>query len=502
MPDRLPPARLPRALLPPARLSPARLSPARLSQLPAGVARPTYDRTTLPVGVAHLGVGAFHRCHQAEYLDDLLQAGAAAAGMVGINLYPPALTAQLGPQGGLYSRTLTDDADHETRVIGAILRVIDAPAQITAALAALADPQVTTVTLTVTEKGYCHIPATGALDHSHPGVIADLAGGAMPQTIPGLLARALAARAAAGAGPGAGSVNLISCDNIPANGAILARVVRAMALPALQGWIDDNVAFPATMVDRIVPATTPAARDALALALGCRDEGAVFGEPFRQWVITDDFRAPRPAWEQAGAQIATDVEPYEHIKMRLLNAAQTMTALLGALAGHQFTHQAIRDPAIRGAVTRALRSETIPHLPSVPGMEPAAYLARSLSRIENRAIHHECRQIATDTSQKIRQRLLEPIRARRAAGLAHDGLTGGVAAWIAWLACSGPAFAARWPVSDPVAGRVAGVLARRGRDLRGIAADVLGFADVFGDDLARDDGFAARVAVRAERLIG
>jgi len=476
-----------------------RLDARTLAALPAAIRRPAYDRAALGIATGHLGVGAFHRCHQAEYMDELLASGLSRTGLFGVNLRPPALGPLLGRQDGLYTRTLRDGAGEETRVVGSVLRVADGAA---AAVGLIADPAITTVTLTVTEKAYCHVPATGELDEARPEVAADLAAppGEPPASLPGVLVAGLRRRAAAGAGP----LNLISCDNIEGNGGVLSRVVRGFAgraAPGLAGWIADNVAFPATMVDRIVPASAPADLDALAARLGLRDEAAVFGEPFRQWVIEDAFRAPRPRWEAAGAQVVGDVAPFVLIKMRVLNAAQTMLALTGALSGHAFTHQAAADPALAGPVVRALAEETLPHLPPAAGMSPGAYLASSLARIANTGIAHRCHQIATDTSQKIRQRLLDPIRACRAAGRPHPGLTRGVAAWVAYLACSEGAFGARWPVSDPVMPRLAPCLAQAGGDIGAVARATLGMADVFGADLSADGGFAAAVAAAARELL-
>lgn len=460
--------------------------------------RPRYDRRATRLTLAHIGVGAFHRCHQADYLEDLLDGGQDDQALIGINLRPPHLGRLLGAQGCSYTRTLIDGDRRDMRLIGCIRQVIDAADRPGAALAVLQDRRVTTVTLTVTEKGYCHRPATGALDDSHPGVLADIAGGA--GTVPGFLVRALAARAAAGGGP----VNLVSCDNIPDNGRVLSAVTQAMArhiAPDLCGWIAENVAFPSTMVDRIAPAASPASLRAVAAAIGQSDPAAVQGEMFRQWVIEDAFRAARPRWEAAGVEIAPSVTGHEHVKMRVLNAAQTLVALLGCLAGHRFSHQAVHDPAIAAFVARTLTAETLPHLPQVAGMEGAAYLARSLARIGNTGIDHLNRQIATDTSQKIRQRLLDPIRAARTAERDAPGLTCGVAAWIAWLARSAPAFGARWTVSDPVMPRVAAILAANGTNLDAIAGAVIDLEDVFGADLSRDAGFRSRVAAHLHRLM-
>jgi fructuronate reductase len=361
--------------------------------------------------------------------------------------------------------------------------------------------------MTITEKGYCHIPSTGAVDAAHIGLAADVAAmtahvrrrqAIAPRTAPGLLLMALHRRRdAALSSRRPRPINLVSCDNIPSNGAILSAVMAEVAAevdPSLALWIADNAAFPSTMVDRIVPATTSADLDEAAKTLGLSDLAAVGGEPFRQWVIEDSFTARRPRWEAAGAEFVADVQPHEYVKMRVLNAAQTILALTGALAGHTYTFEAVADPILRDFAFRTLREETLPHLPRVAGMDARHYLDQSFARIANTAIRHRCHQVATDTSQKIRQRLLDPLRGNRSTGRVSPGLERAVAAWIAWLARSAPPFGARWPMDDPAAPRLSRVLGRRGRDVSGIVKDVLAHKDIFGPDLGQDDDLSGRVA--------
>lgn len=451
-----------------------RLSQAALLQLPALTRQPAYDRSRLDIGMAHLGVGAFHRCHQAEFTDDMLERRFGPWGVVGINLRPPRLSESLAPQDGLYTRTLRQGDEAELRVIGCIKRVIDAEADTEAAIAALADPGISVVTLTITEKGYCHIPSTGELDRSHPDIVADLKGGAPLRSAPGLIAAALARRAT--------PVTLISCDNIPGNGRILETVVRAFA-PHLGDWIDANVRFPSTMVDRIVPATMPQDLDFAGSTIGYSDGAAVVGEPFRQWVIEDNFAGPRPPWDLAGAQFVPDVHGHELIKMRLLNAAQSAFAYFGALCGLEYTWQSARDPVLAGLVRRMLVDESASTVPDVAGMEAGGYIEQVFERVANPAIRHTNHQVATDGSQKIVQRLLNPIRDRIRAGQSFDGLALAVAAWLAYLLAASPAFGARWKASDPWAARIAEVGEASPHDLEAIVAEVVGLSPIFGNDL-------------------
>jgi len=478
-----------------------RLAPETLPRLPAAVRRPAYARERLEIGHVHIGVGAFHRCHQLDFVDDMLEARFGPWGVLGINLRRPWIAPALKRQDWLYTRTLRDGTRAETRAIGALRGVIegDDAAAADAAAQALAAPAVQVVTLTITEKGYGLTPASGALDETNPDVAADLAGASPPRGALGLLALGLERRARGGAGP----LTLISCDNIPANGRRLRAALLALIAatrPALIGWIEANVAFPNTMVDRIVPAPQAADIDALAATLGLRDEAAVFGEPFRQWVIEDRFAAARPPWDLAGVEFVADAEPYERIKMRVLNAAQSTLSHWGALVGHEYSWQAATDGALSDLTERMLARETLPTLPEVEGMGQQTYLAASLARIRNPAIRHRCHQIGTDGSQKIAQRLLAPLRARRARGEPAHDLECAVAGWIAYVAAGARRYGARWAPDDPLAGLVI-ARAESAAGFTELARATLAIADIFGDDLA-EAGLAAGVAVHLEGLLG
>jgi fructuronate reductase len=472
-----------------------RLSSQTLESVAPGLRRPSYDRASLKVGMAHIGVGAFHRCHQAEYADDMLEARFGPWGIVGVNLRAPRLATLLAPQDGLYTRTLRQGSKAETRVIGAIRRVIDVEdaSSAEAAVTALASPDIKVVTMTLTEKGYCHTPATGALDKSNPHLQADFEGTIPPQTALGLLALALERRSAAGRA----GVTLISCDNVPSNGALLRAVLTAFVAvraPALADWIEDHVAFPSTMVDRIVPATTPEDIERVARNFGVSDEAAVVGEPFRQWVIEDSFLGQRPPWDLAGAEFVADVRPYELIKMRILNAAQSTLSHLGALSGLDYSFQAAADPVLAAFTRRMLQSETANGLADARGMKVAAYIETAMSRIENTAILHRCHQIGTDGSQKIVQRLVNPLRERLATGAPPGFLALGVASWIAYcLAGSGP-FGRRWRADDPYAETLIAIGDRVGTDYPALAKAALGVEAIFGADLATPEVVAAIAA--------
>jgi fructuronate reductase len=474
---------------------PETLSPSLLDRLPKAVRRPGYDRDALAVGMVHIGVGAFHRCHQAEYTDDLLGERFDRWGVVGINIRSPLLADTLGGQGGLYTRLLRQDGKVDARVIGCMLSVVDSQASPQPALDVLASPEIDVITLTVTEKGYCHRPASGDLDIDLPDVVHDLANPDAPRSLPGLLVRALELRRLSHGRP----VTIISCDNIPANGAILGNVVRSLAERRggeLLRWIEANVAFPSTMVDRIVPATSVTDIEAVERDYGYRDNAVIVGEAFRQWVIENRFAGRVPPWDLAGATFVDDVTPFEHMKMRILNAAQSTLAYLGVLAGHEHTSDDMADPLLAGFVRRMLLEESVPTLQPVPGVSAEAYVEQSLARLRNTAIRHRNHQIATDGSQKIVQRILNPIRERLQSGQGIALLSVPVAAWMTYLICASARFGKKWVVADPYGDRVAAIAERVGRDAAALAAEILAIDTIFDRELKASAVF--REAIIAE----
>ena len=480
--------------------APEGLGPALLGRLPQAVRKPAYDRAALKPGIAHIGVGAFHRCHQAEYTDDLLANNFERWGLVGINIRPPLLARTLGRQDCLYTRLIRQNDEVEARVIGSIVRVVDSQDSAAPALEVLASPDIEMVTMTVTEKGYCHIPSTGALDLDHPDVAHDLANPQAPRSVPGILTRALELRMASHGGP----VTLLSCDNIPTNGTILGNVVRTFAERRgnrLADWIEANVAFPSAMVDRIAPATTEGDIDTVEQRFGYRDNAVVVGERFRQWVIEDRFAGRVPRWDLVGATFVDDVTPFEHLKMRVLNGAQTTLCYLGVLGGFEHTFEAIADPLLATFVRRMLIEETLPTLMPVPGISPTAYVEQSLSRLTNTAIHHRNHQIATDGSQKIVQRLLNPIRDRLAKGDGIALLSVPVAGWMAYLIKASRRFGRAWLVSDPFAERIAAIADRIGSNSRSLADAILAIDAIFDPALAANATFRTHVVAGLDGLL-
>jgi fructuronate reductase len=358
-----------------------------------------------------------------------------------------------------------------------------------ALVAAMADADVHIVTLTVTEKGYRLDPASGELLVEDPDVAADIADIERPRTAPGFIVAALRARRAAGLGP----FTVISCDNLPHNGRRIRAGVLAMARAvdsSLAEWIVAEGAFPQTMIDRIVPATTAEDVVRLTARLGVEDQGMVKAEPFTQWVIEDRFAGERPDFAALGVQLTDAVEPWEDAKLRLLNGAHSAVAYLGALSGHEHVHEAVAVPAFR-AYVEALWDEAQTTLNPPPGLDVAAYRAELMARFSNSALMHRTRQIAMDGSQKLPQRLLAGASERLAADQGIEAMALGVAAWMRWqegVTEQGETVV----VDDPLASRTAELIEASETDEAQVRA-LLGLSAVFPASLAEEPRFVEAV---------
>lgn len=477
---------------------PACLCDATLARLPPGVARPRYDRAAVVTGIVHLGAGAFHRAHQAVYTEAVLADGDSRWGILGASLRSPDLRDALMPQDGLYTVAVREGDREHLQVVGGIGRVLLAPEDPGRLLAAMAAPEVAIVSLTVTEKGYCHNPATGELDEANPDVLHDLAHPASPRGALGFIVEAARRRRAAGLPP----FTLLSCDNLPGNGATLHRVATRFAAlrdPDLGRYLADALRCPSTMVDRIVPATTEADRAAVGAALGLRDAWPVVTEPFRQWVIEDAFAGSRPAWDIAGARFVSDVAPYELMKLRLLNGSHSTLAYLGCLAGHDTVADTMAAPGFATLVRGLMDEEVTPDLPVLAGFDLDAYKASLIARFRNTALHHRTAQIAMDGSQKLPQRLLKSIRARLARGAPFDRLALGVAAWMRYATGrneQGAPIDLRDPMADTLRRCTAGLT-----QARPLLDACLGLTAIFGTDLPRHPGFRAPVETALAHLL-
>lgn len=403
-------------------------------------------------------------------------------GIIAVSLNSPTARDQMQPQGGAYT-SVTLGAEGQTRVIGAVTQVLVAPEDPGAVLDVMANPAIRIVSLTITEKGYCHNPASGQLRLDHPGIRHDLTHPAAPRTAIGFIVAALARRRAAGHKP----FTVLSCDNLPANGRLARGVVLSFSQAMdqdLAAWIADNVFFPATMVDRITPATTQADVARLAASQGYEDPACVLHEAFRQWVIEDHFVDGRPPWDAAGAQMVNTVEAHELMKLRCLNGTHSTLAYLGYLAGYDTIADTVAEPDFARLCDIMWRDEITPTVPRPEGEDLPAYCATLMRRYRDPAIRHRTWQIAMDGSQKLPQRLLGTIADNLAKGRVPLGLCLAVAAWMRYVG-GVDEHGAPIDVRDPMAER-----------LRAAAtvSELLAIPEIFPADLAQHTGFRDAVS--------
>ncbi|MDW5325450.1 mannitol dehydrogenase family protein [Plantactinospora sp. KLBMP9567] len=468
----------------------SRLGLGVLRRLPAS-SRPLVRPGAVPAGIVHLGLGAFHRAHQAVYTEEAVAAAGGDWGIVGVAPRSTDMVSTLAAQDCLFSVTSSSGAGNQTRVVGALAGVRHAASDPAAIVALLADPAIRVVTLTVTEKAYQLDPATGRL-RPDEAVLADLTTDRPPQTVPGLLVQGLLARAVAQAGP----IALVSCDNLPSNGerlhSLVGQALQVVGDAAggrserIADWLRENVSFPGTMVDRIVPASTPQTLADAHVALGVSDLAAVAAEPYRQWVIEDRFPGGRPAWERAGAVLTDDAGPWERLKLRALNGVHSATAYLGALAGRETIAEALEIPHLAGVLRRLIAEDVARSFTPPDGVSVVDYGEEVLERFANPVIRHRTIQIAMDGSQKLPQRVLHTIADLRAAGARPRWATLVVAAWMRFAqghADDGTSL----PLDDPLADRIRAALAAGRRSPAGTVEALFGLTEVFPTELAADD---------------
>ncbi len=401
--------------------------------LTAKATLPTYDRSKLVSRIVHLGFGAFHRAHQAVYADILAAEHGSDWGYTEVNLIGgEQQIADLNHQDNLYTVAEMSADAWTARVVGVVNEALHAQVDgLETVLAKMCEPQVAIVSLTITEKGYCHSPASGQLMLDHPLIAADIQNPHQPKSAPGVVVEALARRKAAGLP----AFSVMSCDNMPENGHVMRNVVCAYARAVdagLADWIESHVTFPSTMVDRIVPAVTPDTLDKIEQLTGVRDPAGVACEPFRQWVIEDNFVAGRPAWEKAGAELVSDVIPFEEMKLRMLNGSHSFLAYLGYLAGYEHINDCMGDENYRRAAHDLMLKEQAPTL-KVQNVDLARYADLLIARYTNPALRHRTWQIAMDGSQKLPQRMLDSVRWHLADNSSFKLLTLGVAGWMRYV---------------------------------------------------------------------
>jgi mannitol 2-dehydrogenase len=383
------------------------------------VSVPRYDRAEVSSGIVHFGVGGFHRAHQAMYLDSLMNDGEALDwGITGVGLLPGdrRMHEVLHAQDCLYTLVVKDaDGTMHPRVIGSIIDYLFAPDDPEGVLGLLADPATRIVSMTITEGGYLVNQATGEFDARDPSIQADLQDGAVPTTAFGYLTEALSRRRAAGVEP----FTVMSCDNIAGNGEVAHKMLGAFARlkdTDLAAWLEANVSFPNSMVDRITPVTQDHDRSLLAEQFGVEDGWPVVCEPFTQWALEDRFPTGRPPYERAGAQLVPDVTPYEMMKLRLLNASHQAMCYLGYLAGYRYAHEVCGDPLFTGFLRGYMDDEATPTLEPVAGVDLEEYKQQLIERFANPEIKDTLARLCAESSDRIPKWLVPVVRDQLAAG--------------------------------------------------------------------------------------
>lgn len=468
------------------RAPPIALSDAALGTLAGRLDVPRYDRAALRAGILHIGVGNFHRAHEAVYLDDRFNAAAdldwAIVG-AGVREADRAMRRDLAAQDFLTTVVEQKASCASARVTGAMIDFVE-PGDAAATLTRLADPAIRIVSLTITEGGYCIDPATQRFDGGHPEIVADAAGIASPRGAFGLIVAGLMRRRTAGVAP----FTVMSCDNVPGNGRVTHDAVTGLASlvdPGLARWIDDCVAFPDSMVDRITPATTARQCAQLEAAYGIRDARPVFCEDYRQWVLEDRFPAGRPALEEVGVQLVSDVAPFELMKIRILNGGHAAIAYPAALLDITYVHEAMDEPLVRGFLSKLLDDEIVPEVPPVPGTDLRDYRASVLRRFANPRIADTVRRLCCDGSNRQPKFILPMVTERLRKGRAVDGLALAGALWCRYCYGSTDSGAAIEP-NDPGWAR----LTLRAHEARRDPRAWLAMRDIFGE-LGDDPRYAA-----------
>ncbi len=465
--------------------------------LPAGVQTPGYSRQKLASRIVHFGFGAFHRAHQALLTDRVLNSAGGDWGIAEISLFSgDALMQALREQDHLYTVLEKGPEGNKAIIVGAVNECLNAKLDgLDAIIEKFCEPQVAIVSLTITEKGYCIDPATGNLDILNPRIAEDLANPHAPCSAPGILVEALYRRRTRQLP----AFTVLSCDNIPNNGHVVKQAVLGMARQQnaeLADWIAAHVTFPATMVDRIVPAATEASLQEVADIIGVADPCAISCEPFIQWVIEDNFVAGRPAWELAGVQMVTDVIPWEEMKLRMLNGSHSFLAWLGYLAGYPWINRCMEDPVFRHAALRLMLSEQAPTL-HITGTDLTAYATTLITRFSNPALEHRTWQIAMDGSQKLPQRMLDSIRWHLRNGSPWPCLALGVAGWMRYV--SGVDDAGQLiDIRDPLAAQIQHLVATSSEEQR--VSALLSLRTIFGDDLPENPCFVSNITYAWQQL--
>lgn len=461
---------------------------------------PNYDRKVLKSRIVHLGLGAFHRGHQAVYHHELLNQAPSDWGICAINLVGgEQLIKSLREQDHRYTVLEQDSEGQSWKNIGSIHATLHPELDgLNAVLEKLAEPQVAIISLTITEKGYCVQSGSGALDWNNSAIIHDISHPDRPISALGVLAAGFRLRQRRGLTP----VTVLSCDNIPENGQVIRKALLEFCDrqdPELAQWIRANITFPSTMVDRIVPAMTPAALELVSHKLGVTDDCAIVCEPFRQWVIEDNFIAGRPEWEHVGPQLVKDVVPFEEMKLRMLNGSHSFLAYLGFLAGYTYIYQCMEDPAFKRATLKLMLQEQAPTLTIGSDVDLEAYAQILIHRFANQEVKHQTAQIACDGSQKLPQRILEPMRKLIAMGKPFPCQAMAIAGWLRYLSGSDENNHS-YQVNDPLFSSLNQTLSAAQNPEQKVLA-LLSCRDIFPQDLATNPAVIAAVTDSYRKII-
>lgn len=467
-----------------------------LKKAPANVKVPTYDRAALKESIFHIGVGGFHRSHQALYMDDLAQSHGVtdwALCGAGIMAQDEAMNKALNKQDCLYTLVEREGDDSKAQIIGSLKTYIFGYKEPEKALTKLADPSIKIVTLTATEGGYCFNSGTGELELENKGVQNDLRNPTQPQTIFGYLAESLDRRRKAGVAP----YTALSCDNLQGNGHVLKRTLLAFCNERdkeLAKWIEKNVAFPNCMVDRITPATTDAEREFVRTHYGLDDAYPIVAEPFRQWVVEDTFCNGRPPLEKVGVQFTSNVEPYEKMKIRLLNATHSAMGYLGYLCGYRYIYEVAKAAEFKPYLKHLMDVEVTPLVGDIPGVNLDDYKAMLMRRFANETIKDQVLRICMDGSGKMPKFILPSIEEQLKLNGPIRKLTLVVASWIRFL--NGKDEEGQdIPIQDPQAER----LTKSAKEGQSNPRAILQHTDLFGD-LGKSDRFVEELELQLKSL--
>ncbi|HEY5715595.1 MAG TPA: fructuronate reductase [Psychromonas sp.] len=469
--------------------------------LNAGITLPSYDRSRLKSKIVHLGFGAFHRAHQALFTSEMLEKTGSDWGICEINLFGgEELITRLREQDHLYT-VAEKGADATTvKVVGSVVESLHPTFDgQQAVLEKMAEEQVAIVSMTITEKGYCADPATGSLDKNNALIKADLANPGTPNSAIGYIVEALRMRRERNITP----FTVMSCDNVQENGHVARAAILGFAQlvdSELANWIKSNVTFPCTMVDRIVPAATPETLAEITELVGVEDPCGIACEPFRQWVIEDNFVNGRPDWDVVGAEFVPDVVPFEEMKLRMLNGSHSFLAYLGYLGGYAHISDTMTNEHYRKAAFDMMMQAQAPTLNMPEGTDLEGYARLLIDRFTNPSLKHQTWQIAMDGSQKIPQRMGGSLRFHLANGSDYRWLAMGIAGWMVYISGTdenGQAI----DVRDPMIDLFKAIYQQHGKN-RSVVKALLGIEAIFGTDLIENEKFVEEVSNAYELIVG